>query len=154
MQLLIQADQFVISYSPVWMFILLLSGLLFFFMSKIWRASLKKQNHYSFIPGILFVVSVIFLIGGINLYVFKIVFNKDRIILFNIQHFNQQIRWLDIERVVYQKPQQVQLFIRQQAEKQKPVIINLAELDAESMTKVRILIDWKVKQSHKSKSNG
>lgn len=149
MELSIQADKFVISYSPAWMVILLFLGLLLFFISKSWRAHLYKLHKHSFMPGVLFTVSFIFLIGGINLYVYKIVLNKDKIILFNIKQFNHQIKWTEMERVDYQDDHKIIIFMNNNAEQKKPVQIDLAELDADSMDKVKILIDLKLKQSKK-----
>lgn len=147
MELSIQADQFVISYSPAWMIILLFLGLVLFFISKSWRAQINKLHKHSFMPGVLFTVSFIFLIGGINLYVYKIVLNKDKIILFNIKQFNHQIKWTEMKRVDYQDDQQIIIFMNNNAEQKKPVQIDLAKLDVESMAKVKILIDLKLKQS-------
>ena len=149
MELLIQADQFVIKYPPIWMFTLLFSGLLLFLSSKIWRERLKKAHKHSFIPGVLFTVSFIFLMGGINLFVYKIVLNKDKIILFNIRNFNQQLKWSEINRVEYQDNHQVMLFMNKKAEQKQAVQIDLAELDKASMEKVKILITLKLKQSRK-----
>ncbi len=147
MELLIQADQFVISYSPVWMLMLLLLGLLLFLGSKMWRTHLLKSHKHSFMPSVLFTVSFIFLIGGINLYVYKIVLNKDKIILFNIKQFNQQIKWTEMERVDYQDDHKIILFMNDKAQQKKPIQIDLAELDDDSMNKVKILINLKLKQS-------
>ncbi len=147
MELLIQADQFIIRYSPAWMLILLLSGLVLFFASKKWRTHLLKLHKHSFMPSVLFTVSFIFLIGGINLYVYKIVLNKDKIILFNIKQFNQQIKWAEMERVDYQDDHKIILFMNNTAQQKKPVQIDLANLDDDSMNKVKILINLKLKQS-------
>jgi len=147
MELLILPDQFIIKYSPAWMMILLLLGLILFFVSKKWRARLRKLNKHSFMPGVLFTVSFIFLVGGINLYVYKIVLNKDGIILFNIKQFNEQIKWTDMKRVEYQDKQKIVLFVNENVQQNKPIQIDLAELDKDSMYKVKILIDLKLKQS-------
>ena len=98
-------------------------------------------------PGVLFTVSFIFLIGGINLYVYKIVLNKDGIILFNIKQFNEQIKWTDMERVEYQDKQKIVLFVNENAQQDESIQIDLAELDKDSMYKVKVLIDLKLKQS-------
>lgn len=147
MQLSIQADQFVINYAPAWMAILLLSGLLLFMVSKKWRAHLLHLHKHSFMPGVLFTISAIFLIGGINLYVYKIVLNKDKITVFNIKQFNQQIKWTEMDRVIYLDKQKIKIMMNHTAEQKKAVYIDLAELDANSMAKVKILIDLKLKQS-------
>ena len=147
MELLIQPDQFVIKYPPIWMAVLLFAGLLLFILSKIWRDRLKRLHKHSFIPGVLFTVSFIFLIGGINLFVYKIVLNKDMIILFNIKDFNQQIKWAEINRVEYQDPHQILISMNKKAEQKQPVQIDLAKLDKDSMDKVKILINLKIKQS-------
>jgi hypothetical protein len=157
MELLILPDQFIIKYSPVWMFILLLSGLLLFFVSKNWRTRLKKQQKHSFMPGVFFTVSFIFLVGGINFYVYKIVMNKDGIILFNIKQFNEQIKWTDIQRVDYLKDQNIILFYNERLDEAlnektqaiKTTTINLADLSSDSVAKVKILIELKIKQ-HRS----
>lgn len=158
MELLILPEQFIIKHSPEWMVILLLSGLLLFFVSKKWRARLRKQHKHSFMPGVLFTVSFIFLIGGINLYVYKIVFNKDGLILFNIKQFNQQIKWTDITRVEYQEQQKIVLFVKKELKEplnengqgDKPIVIDLVELDKGSVNKVKILIDLKLKQRRRA----
>ncbi len=147
MELLIQPDQFVIKYPSIWMAVLLFSGLLLFILSKILRDRLKRSHKHSFIPSVLFTVSFIFLIGGINLFVYKIVLNKDMIILFNIKDFNQQIKWTEINRVEYQDPHQILIFMNEKAEQKQPVQIDLAKLDKDSMDKVKILINLKIKQS-------
>jgi len=147
MELLIHPDQFVITYSPGWMVVLLISGLVLFFVSKYWREWLKKSHKHSFMPGVLFIVSFIFLIGGINFYVYKIVFNKEGLTLFNIRNFNQQIKWSEINRVSYQDHQQLTVIMNDNAERQEAVHINLSELDTDSMDKVKILITLKLKQS-------
>lgn len=150
MELLIQPDQFIIKYPPVWMFVLLLSGLILFFTSKFLRERLKHSGKHSFIPAVLFTVSFIFIIGGINLYVYKVVFNKDGIILFNIQHFNQQINWQDINRVDYRSQQQIHLYVSEDgdSEQQKSFKIDLTELDEDSMDKVQTLIEYKTKKAN------
>ncbi|MCU7939970.1 MAG: hypothetical protein KZQ64_10200 [gamma proteobacterium symbiont of Bathyaustriella thionipta] len=150
MELLIQADQFVITYSPAWMLMLLFMGLLLFFISKSWRTHLHQLRKHSFMPSVLFTVSFIFLIGGINLYVYKIVMNKDKIILFNVKQFNQQIKWTEIERVDYQDEHKIVIFMNHTAPQSKPVQIDLADLDDNSMDKVKILINLKLKQSKNS----
>ena len=126
---------------------LLFLGLLLFLGSKMWRTHLLKLHKHSFMPSVLFTVSFIFLIGGINLYVYKIVLNKDKIILFNIKQFNQQIKWTEMERVDYQDDHKIILFMNDKAQQKKPVQIDLAELDDDSMNKVKILINLKLKQS-------
>lgn len=79
MELLITADQFIIQYKPFLMFILLLAGLGFFFLSKLWRKKYKERNRFGFKPSVLFIVSFISLMGGIHFFVYKVVFNKDKI---------------------------------------------------------------------------
>lgn len=105
-------------------------------------------------PGVLFTVSFIFLIGGINLYVYKIVLNKDGIILFNIKQFNEQIKWTDIARVEYLDQQKIILFVKKKLEENgqwhKPIEIDLIKLDKGSVNKVKILIDLKLKQSRRA----
>ena len=158
MELLILSDQFIIKYSPAWMVVLLLSGLLLFFVSKSWRTRLRQLHQHSYMPGVLFTVSFIFLIGGINFYVYKIVMNKEGIILFNIKQFNEQVKWTDIQRVEYQARQNIVLFINDEQNKVlnekgqqvKTMQINLAELDKISVDKVKILIDLKLKQSKRT----
>ena len=98
-------------------------------------------------PGVLFTVSFIFLIGGINLYVYKIVLNKDGIILFNIKQFNEQIKWTDMKRVEYQDKQKIVFFVNENTQQDESIQIDLAELDKDSMYKVKVLIDLKLKQS-------
>lgn len=147
MELLIHADKFVITYSLAWMVILLLLGLLLFFISKRWRAHLSRLRKHSFMPGVLFTVSFIFLIGGINLYVYKIVMNKDKVIIFNIKQFNYQIKWTEMERVDFKDDHKITFFMNDTAYETKPVQIDLAELDDDSMDKVKILINLKLKQS-------
>ncbi|MCW8928867.1 MAG: hypothetical protein OQL19_01360 [Gammaproteobacteria bacterium] len=147
MELLILPDQFIIKYSPIWMFLLLLSGLLLFFVSKRWRNQLKKRHKHSFMPGVLFTVSFIFLVGGINFYVYKVVLNKDGIILFNIKQFNEKIKWSDIQKVEYQQNQKIALSIHDDKQAVQLLAIDLADLDKDSVAKVKILIDLKVKQN-------
>ncbi len=148
MELSIYADKFVISYAPLWMLLLLFSGLILFILSKQWRTRLYKQYRYSFWPGVLFTVSFIFLMGGINLYVYKIVMDKDKITLFNIQHFNEQIKWSEINKVYYNDKQHI--IIEYKAHQASDlVLIDLQELDANSFEKVKILVNLKIKQ-HKA----
>ncbi len=148
MELSIYADKFVISYAPLWMLLLLFSGLILFILSKQWRTRLYKQYRYSFWPGVLFTVSFIFLMGGINLYVYKIVMDKDKITLFNIQHFNEQIKWSEINKVYYNDKQHI--IIEHKAHQASDlVLIDLQELDANSFEKVKILVNLKIKQ-HKA----
>ena len=148
MELSIYADKFVISYAPLWMLLLLFSSLILFILSKQWRTRLYKQYRYSFWPGVLFTVSFIFLMGGINLYVYKIVMDKDKITLFNIQHFNEQIKWLEINKVYYNDKQHI--VIEHKAHQASDlVLIDLQELDANSFEKVKILVNLKIKQ-HKA----
>lgn len=148
MELLILPDQFIIKYSPLWMAALLLSGLLLFFVSKKWRTQLKKVQRHSYMPGVLFTVSFIFLVGGINLYVYKVVFNKDGITLFNIKQFNEQIKWQDMTRVDYPEGQKIMIFLNDNVSLSEPVVLDLADLDKNSVEKVKILINFKLKQSH------
>ena len=147
MELLISADQFIIHYSSLWMFVLLLSGLVLFFISKWWRKRLIDNNKHSFKPGILFTVSFIFLMGGIHLFVYKIVFNKDKITLFNVKDFNRQLEWVNIDKVAYQDKQQIIIYMKNTEQNEQPVQIDLHELDPDSMEKVKILINYKLKQN-------
>lgn len=147
MELQILADQFIIHYSSLWMSVLLLSGLVLFFISKWWRKRLMDRNIHSFKPGVLFTVSFIFLMGGIHLFVYKIVLNKDMIILFNIKDFNRQLEWVNIDKVAYQDKQQIIIYMKNTEPGEQPVKIDLLELDQSSMEKVKILIDYKLKQS-------
>lgn len=98
-------------------------------------------------PGVLFTVSFIFLVGGINFYVYKIIMNKDGIILFNIKQFNEKIKWSDIQAVEYLAHQKIHLIVNDARTDSDSVYIDLAELDEDSTAKVRILIDLKLKQS-------
>jgi len=153
MELLILPDQFIITYSPAWMALLLLSGLLLFFVSKKWRKQLIKKGKHSFFPGVLFTVSFIFIIGGINLYVYKVVMNKEGILLFNIKQFNEKILWSDIEKAEYKDNQMIALTINNTlndngAETQY-IFINLSDLEKDSHDKVKILIELKRKQNQK-----
>jgi preprotein translocase subunit YajC len=147
MELSILPDQFIIKYAPVWMSILLLAGLVFFFISRRWRNRLRKQQHHSYLPGVLFTVSFIFLIGGINLYVYKIVMNKDGIILFNIKQFNHPIKWSEIRQVTYHKDNKIDLLVDEGIKTTEIISLNLAELDKSSFSKVKILIDLKTQQA-------
>ncbi len=81
------------------------------------------------------------------MYVYKIVLNKDGIILFNIKQFNEQIKWTDMKRVEYQDRQKIVLFVNENAQQDESIQIDLAELDKDSMYKVKVLIDLKLKQS-------
>ena len=81
------------------------------------------------------------------MYVYKIVLNKDGIILFNIKQFNEQIKWTDMKRVEYQDKQKIVLFVNENAQQDESIQIDLAELDKDSMYKVKVLIDLKLKQS-------
>lgn len=147
MELLIDPEQFVIKYSPGWIAVLLISGLILFFISKFWREWLRKSHKHSFMPGVLFAASFIFLIGGINYYVYKIVFNKEGITLFNIRHFNQHIKWSEINQVNYHGQQELTMTTDDNTERQETIHINLSELSSDSMDKVKILIALKLKQS-------
>ncbi len=149
MELIITADQFIIQYKPFLMFILLLAGLLFFFLSKLWRKNYKESNRFGFKPSVLFIVSFIFIMGGIHFFVYKIVFNKDKIILFNIQDFNRQLEWKMIDKVEYEPLNQVMVYMKSMPNEQ-PILIDLQRLDPDSMDKVKILIAYKLKQSQKS----
>ncbi len=151
MELLILPDQFIIKYSPIWMASLLISGLLLFFVSKNWRSQLKKKQKHSFMPGVLFTVSFIFLVGGINFYVYKVVMNKDGIIVFNIKQFNEKIKWTDIQQVEYLKKQKIILSVNESGQTHKLITLNFSELDESSAEKVKVLIDFKLKQSRKNK---
>ena len=90
-------------------------------------------------------VSFIFIIGGINLYVYKVVFNKDGITFFSIKHFNQQINWSDIEQVDYQQSQQWTFYLYDNSEIKQPVSVDWSELDEDSMEKVKVLIQYKMR---------
>jgi hypothetical protein len=146
MELSIYADKFVISYAPLWMLVLLFSGLILFIISKQWRTRLYKQHRHSFLPGVLFSVSFIFLMGGINLYVYKIVMDKDKITLFTIEYFNQQIKWSDISHVRYKDKQRIVIESNTLSPSER-MLIELQKLDAESFNKVKILINLKIKQN-------
>lgn len=152
MELLILPDQFIIKYSPAWMALLLLAGLIFFFISRKWRASLRTQQQHNYMPGVLYTVSFIFLVGGINLYVYKIVMNKEGIVLFNIKQFNQPIKWSEIKQISYQKNKKIELLIVDKHHDEEHIVLDLAKLDEHSLSKVKILITLKVKQSKKSLS--
>ncbi|MCU7833314.1 MAG: hypothetical protein KZQ56_12175 [gamma proteobacterium symbiont of Lucinoma myriamae] len=52
-----------------------------------------------------------------------------------------------MEQVDYQDDHKIIIFMNNNSEQKKPVQIDLAELDADSMDKVKILIDLKLKQS-------
>ncbi|WP_198264784.1 hypothetical protein [sulfur-oxidizing endosymbiont of Gigantopelta aegis] len=150
MELLILPDQFIIKYTPAWMALLLLAGLLCFFISRRWRNRLKKQQGHSYLPGVLFTVSFIFLVGGINLYVYKIVMNKEGIVLFNIKQFNHPIKWSEIKQVSYHADKKIELLVTDEFNSQERIDINLSELDSDSFAKVKILITLKVKQNKPS----
>lgn len=150
MQLQILPDQFIISYSPVWVAILLIGGLVLFFVGKWWREWLRNNHKHSFMPGVLFIVSFTLLIGGINFYVYKIVFNKEGVTVFNIRHFNQHLNWSEIARVDYLPHQQMKVTLDDSGEVQT-MVINLSELDRESMNKVKILMAFKMKQNRPKK---
>ena len=159
MELLILPDQFIIQYKPFLMFILLLTGLVLFFLSKLWRKKYKESNRFGFKPSVLFIVSFIFIMGGIHFFVYKIVFNKDKIILFNIQDFNRQLEWKMIDKVEYEPVNQVMVYMKTiqneampngSVQNEQPILIDLKRLDPESMDKVKILIAYKLKQSQKS----
>ena len=81
------------------------------------------------------------------MYVYKIVLNKDGIILFNIKQFNEQIKWTDMKRVEYQDKQKIVFFVNENTQQDESIQIDLAELDKDSMYKVKVLIDLKLKQS-------
>lgn len=153
MELLILPDQFIIKYSPAWMVILLVLGLILFFVSKQWRSRLNKQQKHSYMPGVLFTVSFIFLVGGINFYVYKVVMNSDGIILFNIKQFNHHVKWTEIQQVEYHDNQEIILFVNAADQtnssdrKTELITIDLEKLDADSLDKVKILIDLKLKRS-------
>ncbi|MCU7835552.1 MAG: hypothetical protein KZQ83_09910 [gamma proteobacterium symbiont of Taylorina sp.] len=151
MELQILADQFIIKYSPIWMFLLLLSGLIFFFLSKLWHKRLKEKNQFDYKPSVLFIVSFIFLMGGIHFFVYKIVLNKDMIILFNIHDFNRQLEWVNIDHVEYQDKNQVIVYMKQleTEQKQETVLIDLHEMEQEDIRKVKILIDYKLRTNHR-----
>ena len=149
MELLILADKFIIYYTPLWMFVLLLTGLFFFFLSKLWRKKYKENNRFGFAPSVLFIVSFIFLMGGIHFFVYKIVLNKDKIILFNVQDFNRQLEWKKISKVEYMDQQQILITMKNMQYGDMPIVIDLERLGRDSMDKVKILIAYKLKQSQK-----
>lgn len=150
MELQIFSDRFVIEYAPVWVALLLMPGLIFFFISKSLREYYKKNYKYSFVPGVIFIVSFIFLIGGINLFVYKIVFNKDGLTVFNIHNFNKQINWQTIEKVRFLEQQKIEITFLEPEQTRELMLLNLKELPAESMDKVKILLRVKLKQYHKT----
>jgi len=152
MELIIQADQFIIQYSPLWMFLLLLGGLILFVISKYWHKRLKENNQFDYKPSVLFIVSFIFLMGGIHFFVYKIVMNKDMIILFNIHDFNRQLEWVDIEHVDYQANHQIFIVMKslEPGQEKELILIDLHKMQPDDMEKVKILIDYKLKQSKKS----
>ncbi len=147
MELHIFPDKFVIESAPVWVAVLLLLGLFFFFLSKSLRQYFKTSHKYSFLPGVVFVVSFVFLIGGINLFVYKIVFNKEGLIIFNIHNFNQQIKWSAIKTVQYQEQQKINILFIDTEQQEESVVLDLKSLEPESMQKVKILFQVKLRQN-------
>ena len=91
MELVVQSDKLIIQYPAASMLWLLGLGLGLFLLSKWVRQLIQRDSRWSFSPGILFALCFVFLIGGVNSYVFKIVLMPDRILLFNIQQFNHEI---------------------------------------------------------------
>ena len=150
MELHIFPDRFIIEYAPVWVALMLLTGLIFFFISKSLRNYYKKNNKYSFVPGVVFIISFVFMIGGINQFVYKIVFNRDGLTIFNIHNFNKEINWQAIGKVRYLEPQNMQIIFLDDEQKQDQIVLNLEHLPPESMSKVKILMQVKLKQYHKS----
>lgn len=128
---------------------MLLAGLIFFFISKSLRQYYKKNYKYSFLPGVIFIISFVFLIGGINLFVYKIVFNKDGLIVFNIHNFNKPINWHSIEKVRYLERQNIEITYTDEEQLQDKIVLNLEELPYESMDKVKVLFRLKLKQHHR-----
>ena len=149
MELHIFPDRFIIEYAPAWVAVMLLAGLIFFFISKSLRQYYKKNYKYSFFPGVVFIISFIFLIGGINLFVYKIVFNKDGLIVFNIHNFNKTINWHSIEKVRYLEGQNIEIIYTDEEQLQDKIVLNLEELPHESMVKVNVLFRLKLKQHHR-----
>ncbi len=149
MELHIFPDQFIIEYAPAWVAVMLLAGLFFFFISKSLRQYYKKNHKYSFLPGVIFIISFVFLIGGINLFVYKIVFNKDGLIVFNIHNFNKVINWQAIEQVRYLERQNIEIIYIDEEQQQDKIILNLEELPYESMNKVKVLFRLKLEQHHR-----
>ncbi len=149
MELHIFPDRFIIEYAPAWVAVMLLAGLIFFFISKSLRQYYKKNYKYSFLPGVIFIISFVFLIGGINLFVYKIVFNKDGVIVFNIHNFNKSINWQAIEQVRYLERQNIELIYRDEDKVQNKIVLNLEELPYESMAKVKVLFRLKLRQHQK-----
>ena len=147
MELLILPDQFIIKYPPLWMMVFLLSGLLLFFTGKHWREKLRSTGKHSFVPAVLTTISFIFFIGGINLYVYKLVFNKEGILLFNIKNFNKKIKWHEIKQVDYQKQHNIQFYLVNN----EVIVINLDDLDSGSMDKVKTLITYKTRKNKNTK---
>ncbi len=145
MELLILPDQFIIKYSSQWTALLLLSGLILFFVSKRWRTQLKKQQKHSYFTSVLFTVSFIFLVGGINFFVYKIVMNKEGMILFNIKQFNHHILWSEMQRVEYQDNQTLVIFVNTSGLNAERIKLDLSRLDEASMDKVKILFKVKLK---------
>lgn len=76
------------------------------------------------------------------------VFNKDKIILFNVQNFNQQLEWKNIAKVEYGEKNQVMIYM-EQLQNKSPVRIDLQYLNQDSMDKAKILIAYKIRQSQK-----
>jgi hypothetical protein len=149
MELVIQPNQILIQHTPTWMLILLSLGLLLFFVSYKWRRAIKQSGRYSFLPGVLFTVSFICLIGGINLYVFKVVFNKDGVTFFNIQNFNHQIQWGNIARVDYSPHQLVSILVNENNDL-KTYQLSLKALNKADMMKVKQLFEYKLRQHQKT----
>ena len=149
MELHIFPDRFIIEYAPAWVAVMLLAGLIFFFISKSLRQYYKKNYKYSFLPGVIFIISFVFLIGGINLFVYKIVFNKDGLIVFNIHNFNKPINWHSIEKVRYLERQNIEITYTDEEQLQDKIVLNLEELPHESMDKVKVLFRLKLKQHHR-----
>ncbi len=149
MELHIFPDRFIIEYTPAWVAIMLLSGLVFFFISKSLRQYYKKNYKYSFLPGVIFIISFVFLIGGINLFVYKIVFNKDGLIVFNIHNFNKSINWQSIDKVHYLERQNIEIIYTDEEPLQDKIVLNLEDLLYESMDKVKVLFRLKLRLHHK-----
>ncbi len=129
------------------MALLLLSGLSLFFVSKRWRTELKSKHKHSYYPGVLFTVSFIFLVGGINLYVYKIVMNKEGMILFNIKQFNHHIPWTEMQRVEYRDNQELVIYVKNSHLNDDLIKLDLSGLDKSSLDKVKILFKVKLRGS-------
>ncbi len=107
------------------------------------------RTKYSFLPSVIFIISFVFLIGGINLFVYKIVFNKDGLIVFNIHNFNKSINWQSIDKVHYLERQNIEIIYTDEEPLQDKIVLNLEDLLYESMDKVKVLFRLKLRLHHK-----